>query len=609
MNNNSFEEPGIKKLSTIKNVSSHNSANLKRIYSKKSIKSLKKQKTNAIQRNHVNANSHALQSLSDAALNVQNLLSDFLVNADDEDKEKFHIEDELERIKNNKIENSVGLFNMVNKNEENEINDENFYSRKFKSNDRTDNFHFGKGMVDKGIGKNGKRKSVVILSSFPNNNELENGHNIRQTKTLSLMKKIVKKKTISFNNNENTKIKNNKAYSKKKTKVSFNRSSTNNYKKKLSRKGTNKSQESFDISLEENKEHNLGEGNKKNVLKKQLSFANLGKKILGKRSYVSLLNKFELNKNNKNESLNESADNIKTESIEKEDNNHSGLRNFKTIQSFGKYKLNKKKKSYQGINELSKSHNNVYDRNDIRNYFSLNKKDFEKFSDLCNNLRKTITMKGTEKDKEENIFEIEKKKTFSNNKIMKKLSLMNPPLETKKEENEEKKNEENEETKKEENEEIKKEEEEIKREENEEIKKDENDNIKLSKQSSEEPKNVFEKFEKDTYKIRESNQNLKRIKTDLETQKEQDENRKKLEGDDELNIKKKENERYNDLDKKEENNNINNNNKILFEKIDFSNAKKFPRMKTKEEKIKEIPFDIKVKKETNKITNSERIKK
>ena len=137
-------------------------------------------------------------------------MSDFLVNADNEDKEIFHIDDELERIKNNKIENSVGLFNMVNKNEENENNDDNIYSRKFKSNERTDNFHFGKGM-EKGIGKNGKRKSVVILSSFPNNNELENGHNIRQTKTLSLMKKIDKKKTISLNEKENTKSKN-KAY-------------------------------------------------------------------------------------------------------------------------------------------------------------------------------------------------------------------------------------------------------------------------------------------------------------------------------------------------------------------------------------------------------------
>ena len=106
--------------------------------------------------------------------------------------------------------------------------------------------------------------------------------------------------------------------------------------------------------------------------------------------------------------------------MEKEDNNNSCLRNFKTIQSFGKHKLNKNKKTYQGINELSKSHNNFYDKNDIRNYFSLNKKDFAKFSGLCNNLRATITMKESEKEKEENIFEIEKKKTFSNNKIKKK---------------------------------------------------------------------------------------------------------------------------------------------------------------------------------------------
>ena len=165
------------------------------------------------------------------------------------------------------------------------------------------------------------------------------------------------------------------------------------------------------------------------------------------------------------------------------------------------------------------------------------------------------------------------------------------------EENEEKKEENNEEKKEENNEENK--------EKNNEENKEKEDNIKLSKQSSEEAKNIFEKFEKDTYKVRETNQNLKRIKTDLETQKEQDENRKKLEGDEEINIKKKENERYNDLDKKDNNNNS----KILFEKIDFSNAKKLPRMKTKEEKIKEIPSDIKIKKETNKNTITERIKK
>ena len=50
---------------------------------------------------------------------------------------------------------------------------------------------------------------------------------------------------------------------------------------------------------------------------------------------------------------------------------------------------------------------------------------------------------------------------------------------------------------------------------------------------------MFEKFEKDTYKVRELNQNLKRIKTDLETQKGQDENRKNLEGDDDIKIKKR----------------------------------------------------------------------
>ena len=64
---------------------------------------------NLIQNNQIDIHSKALETLTDAALNVKNLLSDFLVNADPEDKKVFHIEDELKRIKKNNFNNSLNI--------------------------------------------------------------------------------------------------------------------------------------------------------------------------------------------------------------------------------------------------------------------------------------------------------------------------------------------------------------------------------------------------------------------------------------------------------------------------------------------------------------------
>ncbi len=68
---------------------------------------------NLFQNNQIDIHTQALQTLTDAALNVKNLLSDFLVNADPEDKKVFHIEDELKRIKNNQYNGSLNIYTLM----------------------------------------------------------------------------------------------------------------------------------------------------------------------------------------------------------------------------------------------------------------------------------------------------------------------------------------------------------------------------------------------------------------------------------------------------------------------------------------------------------------
>ena len=60
-----------------------------------------------------NVNTQALQTLSDAALKVKNLLSDFLINADPDDKQKFNIEEELNEIKKNKNNDNLNLYTLI----------------------------------------------------------------------------------------------------------------------------------------------------------------------------------------------------------------------------------------------------------------------------------------------------------------------------------------------------------------------------------------------------------------------------------------------------------------------------------------------------------------
>ena len=83
---------------------------------------------NQVQKNQINIHNQALQTLTDAALNVQNLLSDFLVNVDPDDKRVYHIEDELKRIKHNNMENPLNFYKYMKRNKSNSSSDEDYFT-------------------------------------------------------------------------------------------------------------------------------------------------------------------------------------------------------------------------------------------------------------------------------------------------------------------------------------------------------------------------------------------------------------------------------------------------------------------------------------------------
>ncbi len=77
-----------------------------------SYNNIKKNNSNN-EKNQINIHKQALQTLSDAALNMKNLLSDFLINVDPEDKQIFHINDELKKIRENNQKNSSHIYSFL----------------------------------------------------------------------------------------------------------------------------------------------------------------------------------------------------------------------------------------------------------------------------------------------------------------------------------------------------------------------------------------------------------------------------------------------------------------------------------------------------------------
>ena len=446
--NNRYEEHGLKELQNKKK--SNHSLFIHSLNSKKS-NSQNENDVNSIQKNNVNANTHAIQTLSDAALNVKNMLSDFLVNADEEDKKIYHIDDELKRIKKNNDINSLNLFNKINEDEDNQKkeNEEYAYLRNFNNSHNFNISHLQKHFdIDKKIAKRGKRVSLLV----PKSNKIETDDTfIRNIKTIKAgLSSYGRKLTKSSNDDEHV-LKSNftiKKIKKKSTKKAINKSHFHSpvhlpIKKKL----TKLSNEGFSLNnpeLDEGKIKKIKEKNEKifSGLKNKIGFDDIEKKNgilksnsikIPKISVQYILNKKEDNEIKSNKSIkNESVDNIPDNNIEEENNdNLLSIRNVKTKQDFGQNQLNKKKLA---IEKLSHSYKFGKDKLQIRKYFNLEKKEL---SSLCENLRKSITLKSTNQrnntsENENNItnntdYNLDKKKSLkkSHEQLLKILTINN----------------------------------------------------------------------------------------------------------------------------------------------------------------------------------------
>ena len=444
--NNPYEEHGLKQMQNKKK--SNNSLLIRSLHSKKS-NLTNENELNTIQRNKINANSHALETLSDAALNVKNMLSDFLVNADEDDKKIYHIDDELKRIRNNNDIDCLNLFNNMNEDGDNlKENEEYTYFRNFNNNDNLNISHLKNLFdLDKKIVKRGKRVSLLL----PKSKEIEkNDENfIRNNKTIKYGPSSIGKKLTKNSNDDEHILKSNftmKKIKKKKTKKSNKNlihihSPVHSPIKKQLSKFSNEAFKLENPEIEKEKRKNfINEKDKKIIsgLKNKIGFDEIeNQKIIIKSNSIKTPKKkiqFVLNKKEDNEikpckSLNESLDMIPDNNIEEEINNSNFYtRNFKTKDEFGENKLNKKKLALQ---QLSQSYKFGKDKHKIRKYFNLEKKEL---SDLCDNLRNSITLKSktNTSENENNITNntdniIDKKKTLkkSHDQLLRILTINN----------------------------------------------------------------------------------------------------------------------------------------------------------------------------------------
>ncbi len=156
--------------------------------------------------NQIDINTQALLTLSNAALNIKNLLSDFLINADTNKKKPFNIEDELETIKKKELNNSLNIYSLVGGNESDKNNNEPITKRKIDSEKE-----------DK-INEDNKNEKNKIKKGSASTEDLENNYK----------KLIIRKKCI---NNFLSSEKNLAKILKKKNNVdnSFHKNKSNNF--------------------------------------------------------------------------------------------------------------------------------------------------------------------------------------------------------------------------------------------------------------------------------------------------------------------------------------------------------------------------------------------
>jgi hypothetical protein len=115
-----------------------------------------------------NVNTQALETLSNAAIKVQNLLSDFLENADDDDKQKFNIAEELKQIKENKNNQNLNIFSIIGNNSGKSSDSDN-------KNNKNKNNNTKSSLINRG-----KTTSSLLLSNEDDLRRQQIKHNSRK---------------------------------------------------------------------------------------------------------------------------------------------------------------------------------------------------------------------------------------------------------------------------------------------------------------------------------------------------------------------------------------------------------------------------------------------
>ena len=390
-------------VSTIK--SNRKSVNL----TKRNSININKEQTKFIRRNSVtpnkNINTQAIETLSNAALKVKNLLSDFLVNADEDDKEKYNIEDELKQIKENKNNENINIFTLIGNNSgKSSDSDDNINNENDNDNIVNNNNFFNKR-------KSTKRNSLLLTNSIENNsiqntnNSLNNddffknkSHSKKSIKTSKQnsssfipfvkngIKTNLKRNSVNIiSTGENNLLLNkkpstqsicsNSSILKKKTKVHFNFIENENQNKK-----SNDSLSKF--NRKRKKKNTFQVNNKMNLM-----------------NHLNLMNNKPYNINNNRLSINSN--------LSYSTNSKNFLSKSKTLK--GKNINNSFALSSESDNEIEKEENNnknsliSYKKDDIRAYVPLSKSKYQKFTDLCKNLRKSIIFNADDIKSNENL--------------------------------------------------------------------------------------------------------------------------------------------------------------------------------------------------------------
>ena len=372
---------------------------------------INKEQSKFIKRNSItqNINTQAIETLSNAALKVKNLLSDFLENADADDKEKYNIEDELKQIKENSNKENLNIFSLIGNNSGRSSDSDNNNNKK---NNNINNY---------------KRMSTKRNSKLLSNNNENNNNN-------SYYKRMSTRNSLFLSNNfDNDDINKSKRDSKTNqnmiqnsssilpivktgTKTNLKRNSinllsTNENPKLFNKKPSNQSIcSTSSIIKRKTKVHfNFSEIENKKNTDSIIKFNRKRKKknTVQVKNNMNFMNHLNLNIN-KPYNVNNNRLSINS--------NVSFSRNLSKSKTLkGKIIKNSLILSSESENEFDKEDNKnsliSYKKDDIRAYVPLSKSKYQKFTNLCKNLRKSIIFSSDSINSNENLLtKLEKEK-------------------------------------------------------------------------------------------------------------------------------------------------------------------------------------------------------